>query len=174
MHAIPAPSHTQTVEETPAENPASPAPRPVDVVLVDDNIHTSYSVWTLLRWRPGVRVLGSFAPTEEASAVIAAAQPHVCLVSAVLGSDYIRALKQLPDAPPVLLYAKDRDSSVDASALASAETVVWRYADPVSRYADPNELIHAIQVVADQGEGEPRHELAGAEADEESKHGGAS
>lgn len=44
-------------------------------------------------------------PAEQPRALIAEARPHVCLVSAELGWDFIHDLTTLPDAPPVLAYA---------------------------------------------------------------------
>jgi DNA-binding NarL/FixJ family response regulator len=147
----------------PEPAPAPQTLRPVDVVVVDDNIHTGHSMWALLRWRQGIRVVGAVASSEEARAVIADARPDVCLVSAALGPDFIRGLTQLPDAPPVLVYAGRRSPALDASAaLAGAERVIWRY-------ADPDELIAAIQATAYPQEGS--QEFAAEEADGVPDHG---
>lgn len=111
------------------------------VLLVDDDPTSSYSLSTLLRWRPGISIL---AITRSADAVDAVEreQPDVCLISAALGPRFIHRLAELRSAPPVIAYTGRRTPELDAIAvIAGAEAAMWRY-------ADPDELTKTIREVA--------------------------
>lgn len=162
---IPGLSRTGTAADAqPEQSPSASARPPVDVVIVGDDIHASYAVWAVLRWRSGIRVIGAVTPSDEARALIAQARPHLCLVSTELGWDFIHDLTLLPDAPPVLAYANRRGLELHPGASSSgAAGVVWRY-------ADPDELASTIQAIA--GGRQQRHEVAGDQVD--NYQGGAS
>lgn len=114
-------------------------PRPVDVLVVDEDRAAGYSLWALLRWR-GVTV--RVATGADALAVVEQERPALCLVSAELGARFIFGLTQLPDPPAVLVHAVERVEELDGvAALAGAAGVIWRY-------GDPDQLAAAIRSVA--------------------------
>ena len=117
--------------------------RPVAVLIVDDGRDSSYALWALLRWQPGIRICA----TAALSGALSAAQrerPALCLVPAALGPGGIHQIAQLADAPRVLAYTDRRDPSLEAMALvAGADGVLWRY-------VDGDELADTIRRVAAQ------------------------
>jgi DNA-binding NarL/FixJ family response regulator len=123
--------------------PTAPKPRPVDVLVVDDDGDASYSLCALLRWRAGIRV--ATAISADALRIALQERPAVCLVPARLGARVIHRLTRLPDGPRVLVYTDHRGSEVDGVAvLAGAAGSVWRY-------GDPDELADTIRRVAAGG-----------------------
>lgn len=113
----------------------------VSVVVVDDDRDSSYSMWALLRWLPGIQVLAR-SGSEHAADVIAEVRPDACLVSAANGPRLVQALARLPDAPHVLAYAAQRTPELAATArVAGAEAVLWRYGDPVELAASVRQAV---------------------------------
>jgi two-component system, NarL family, response regulator DesR len=113
---------------------ASP-PRPLDILLVDDDRLASYGLWALLNWRRGIRVGATAETSSEALSVIERRRPDVCLVSAALGPGggirLASELKRLAASPRVIVYADHLGAPlVGAAAIAGADGVVWRYGDP--------------------------------------------
>jgi DNA-binding NarL/FixJ family response regulator len=107
---------------------ARPELEPVTVVIVDDNLDSSYALWALLNWEPGIRV--ATATSAAAIAVVQLERPDVCLVSASLGLRCVHQLTQLPARPRVLIYSDRQDAGLDGAAvIAGADGVFWRYGD---------------------------------------------
>jgi two-component system response regulator DesR len=107
----------------------------IDVLIADDRRGVSYSVWALLTWKEGIRLIANVQSGEEALRVARERKPCVCLVSATLlardGLELAHQLKHLGDPPRVLIYADSIDERLAASAvIAEADGVVWRYQDP--------------------------------------------
>jgi DNA-binding NarL/FixJ family response regulator len=124
----------------------------IEVLLVDDDRSASYGLWALLNWRPEIRVSATAETSREAIDLVARLRPGVCLIAATLGrGEGIRLahrLKQLAERPRVLIYTARQDPQVQAvAALAGADAVSWRY-------ADPDELADRIVWLA-AGRGEP-------------------
>jgi DNA-binding NarL/FixJ family response regulator len=127
---------------------SDPRRRPVGVLIVDDDRESSYSLWALLRWQPGIRVRAATHRGSDAIAEVHPERPAVCLVSAAAGPRCVHRLTQLADGPRVLVYANRRTVELDATAvLAGADGVLWRY-------ADGDELAGTIRRVA-AGQGRP-------------------
>jgi hypothetical protein len=56
----------------------------IDVLIADDRRAVSYSVWALLTWKEGIRLIANVQSGEEALRVAKERKPRVCLVSATL------------------------------------------------------------------------------------------
>lgn len=105
------------------------------VFLVDDDRAASYSLRTLLGGQPGIRIVATAESSAEALALVGRLRPGVCLVSAALGRGegigLVHSLKQMTDAPRVLIHADRVDAALEGTAmLAGADGVLWRYGDP--------------------------------------------
>lgn len=126
-----------------AKAASGPRPRRIGVMLVEDDRCASYSLWALLNWQPGIRVLGT-AHIADAVPAIQRERPAVCLVSAAAGPRCYHRLSQLPTGPAVLVYADHPSAELDATAaIAGADGVLWRY-------GDPEQLVETIRRVADK------------------------
>jgi DNA-binding NarL/FixJ family response regulator len=150
--------HNGTVS-LPDERTCEGDPRPVDILIVDDNRLASYSLWALLNWQPGIRIRATAESRTEALALIQRLRPDLCLLSASFdacqGIRLAYELKQMAAPPRVLVYADRLDTRLaGAAAIAGADGVIWRY-------ADPDELAQLIERVVAP---EPRRPPVGPEA----------
>ena len=107
----------------------------LDLLLVDDHLAARYSVWALLHWKRGIRVIATAETSLEALPIARRRRPQVCLISATLGHGDGLALtfrmKHLTHSPRVLIYADAIDTQLAGAAIvAGADGVLWRYADP--------------------------------------------
>jgi len=121
--------------EPPAGRPDGANTEPVEVLLVDDDRWASYSLWALLNWQPGIRVIGRAHTAAEALALVSERRPQVCLVAAGLevgqGLALVQRLLQGPEAGRVIVYDDRPDADLYARALsAGAAAVFCRYDDP--------------------------------------------
>ncbi len=118
----------------------------VGVLLVDDDRAASYSLWALLNWQPGIRIIATANSAAQAVARVRRRKPDVCLVSAALGAGegvrLAHRLAELPEPPRVLLYADRPGCELDAIA------AIARAAGAVSRYGDPDQLACTIRRTA--------------------------
>jgi DNA-binding NarL/FixJ family response regulator len=112
----------------------------IDLLIVDDHRTAQYSMWALLSWKRGIRVIGTASSSAEAMTVAKRRRPHACLISAALGQGEALTLtsrmKRLSDPPRVLIFADSVDQHLACAAtVAGADGVIWRYADPEEQAA---------------------------------------
>jgi DNA-binding NarL/FixJ family response regulator len=127
-------------------------PRPVEVLLVDDDRTASYSLWSLLNWRPGIRISASVDSPTEAFKAIRRLRPDICLVAAALGehegTSLCHAVKQLPQPPRVILYGDRASDELEGAGMIAGVD------GTVSRYGDADRLEQTIKRVASGDIGE--------------------
>lgn len=107
----------------------------IDLLIVDDHRAARYSVWALLGWERDIRVTGTADSSAVTLTLARRRRPHACLISATLGQGEALTLasrmKRLVDPPRVLIFADAVDQHLACAAtVASADGILWRYADP--------------------------------------------
>jgi DNA-binding NarL/FixJ family response regulator len=129
--------------------PTASAQQTIDLVAVDDDVALRKGM-ELLFERSGFRVAGGASNARRAYDLAISARPDVVLVDLHLpGSGGVeltrRLLAALPDVG-VVLYGGHQDGKLLREALASGARGVVRKA------ASPEELMHAVRIVAGGGE----------------------
>jgi DNA-binding NarL/FixJ family response regulator len=123
-----------------------PRPRTVEVLLVDDDRAASYSLWSLLNWRPGIRVSATVDSPTDAFKAIGRLRPDICLVAAALGEhegpSLCHAIKQLPQPPRVILYGERASDELEGTGMIAGVD------GTVSRYRDADRLERMIKRIA--------------------------
>ncbi len=127
---------------------SSTGPDPVRVLLVDDQALVRAGFRMILEGEDGIEVVGEREDGEGISAAVVATRPDVVLMDVQMprvdGIEATRQLAELPLelAPAVLILTTfERDDYVQDSLRAGASGFVLKN-------APPEELVHAIKVVA--------------------------
>jgi DNA-binding NarL/FixJ family response regulator len=118
----------------------------IEVLIADDRCGASYSLWALLNWKEGIRLIATVDDGEQALRVARERKPCVCLVSATLlardGLELADRLKRLSDPPRVLIYADSVDARLAGLAIIADADGVF------SRYQTSEKTVAAIRRVA--------------------------
>jgi DNA-binding NarL/FixJ family response regulator len=122
------------------------SPQVIKVLLVDDHPALRDGLEGLLRQEEGLLPRAALPGYEAVAAAIRQQRPHVAIVDHALdrggGLSLCFRIKQLPDAPGVVLYSAHVDQVFAVPAvLAQADAVV-------SKTAPVEELLHAVHAVA--------------------------
>ncbi len=132
-----------------AQEPASGVERVTTVLLVDDHEVVRIGSRQLIDSHPDLHVCGEATTIAEARSAISLLKPDVVLLDITLGEDdgleLIRAIEQLPHVPRVLVLSMLDETlyADDALALGARGYTM--------KDAPPDDLIHAIRVVAAGG-----------------------
>lgn len=115
-------------------------PRPIDVLLVEDNEVYRSSLELLLGMHEGIRVVGVVAEGNRAAEAVAALDPDVVLMDFRLpgldGAEATIALRRLrPDVAVVCLTAEASEDEREAVIAAGAAALVEK-GEPVLRLVD--------------------------------------
>lgn len=118
----------------------------IRILVVDDHPALQAGLWTVLRGEPGLVPVGTVSHPREALNETARTDPDVVLVDYQLpdedGLMLCRRLKQLPEAPRVLIY------SAYASPTLALPAIVAGADGTINKAAPADELLNAIRAVA--------------------------